>query len=206
MDAIFRDALAGNALSFCSIYVACPQTARANSGVPNDEKVLLTRCRAGELAAFDVLLQRYRGRVLNLAFQLLGDNAAAEDVTQEVFVNAFAGIAKFRGDAAFFTWLYRLTINACHANQRRRKNWISYEEQLHASTAPNSPEADTIRYLSVQRALSELTPTLRSVLVLREMQELSYEEIAQILHLPIGTVRSRLHEGRRRFREIWEAL
>jgi len=182
------------------------QKAGASSRTPNDEKVLLARCRAGELAAFDVLLNQYRERVLNLAFQLLDDNAAAEDVTQEVFVNAFAGISQFRGDAAIFTWLYRLTINACHASQRRRKQWISYEEKEHIHAAHSSPETDAIHHLSVQRALSELSPTLRSVLVLREMHELSYEEIAQILHLPVGTVRSRLHEGRRRFREIWEAL
>lgn len=182
------------------------QKAAASSRTPNDEKVLLSRCRAGELAAFDVLLGRYRERVLNLAFQLLGDRNAAEDVAQEVFVNAFAAIGQFRGDAAFFTWLYRLTLNACHANQRRRKDWISYEEKDHAATNNSSPEKDAIAHLSVQRALSELSPTLRSVLVLRELHELSYEEIAQILHLPIGTVRSRLHEGRRRFREIWEAL
>lgn len=197
MEAIFSGVPAHYVLRQCAV------KAQQNS---DDEKELLSRCRAGELAAFDVLLQRYRERVLNLAFQLLGDNAAAEDVTQEVFVNAFGGIAQFRGDAAFFTWLYRLTINACHASQRRRKTWVSYEENEHAATNNTSPESNAIHHLSVQRALSELSPTLRSVLVLREMHELSYEEIAQILHLPVGTVRSRLHEGRRRFREIWEAL
>jgi len=197
MEAIFSGVPAFHALKQCAVDL--PQ----NNA---DEKVLLSRCRAGELAAFDVLLGRYRERVLNLAFQLLGDRNAAEDVAQEVFVNAFAAIGQFRGDATFFTWLYRLTLNACHANQRRRKYWISWEEKEHAATHNSSPEKDAIAHLSVQRALSELSPTLRSVLVLRELHELSYEEIAQILHLPIGTVRSRLHEGRRRFREIWEAL
>jgi RNA polymerase sigma-70 factor (ECF subfamily) len=197
MEAIFSGVPAHYVLKRCAVI------ARQNT---DDEKELLSRCRAGELAAFDVLLNRYRERVLNLAFQLLGDNAAAEDVAQEVFVNVFASIAQFRGDAAFFTWLYRLTLNACHANARRHKKWISYEEEEHATTDTASTESHAIAHLSVQRALNELSPTLRSVLVLREMQELSYEDIAQILDLPIGTVRSRLHEGRRRFREIWEVL
>jgi len=197
MEAIFSGVPAYYILKRCAV------KAQQNS---DDEKVLLSRCRAGELAAFDVLLQRYRERVLNLAFQLLGDSNAAEDVTQEVFVNAFAGITQFRGDAAFFTWLYRLTINACHASQRRRKTWVSWDEKDNVTANNSSPEQDAIHHLSVQRALNQLSPTLRSVLVLREMHELSYEEIAQILHLPVGTVRSRLHEGRRRFREIWEAL
>jgi RNA polymerase sigma-70 factor (ECF subfamily) len=192
-------------LSGVPVQLVLKQYAFCTRQVFDDEKVLLSRCRAGELAAFDVLLNRYRERVLNLAFQLLGDNAAAEDVAQEVFVNAFAAIGQFRGDAAFFTWLYRLTLNACNASRRRRKTWVAWEEKETAA-ASNSPEQDVIHHLSVQRALSELSPTLRSVLVLREMQELSYEEIAQILHLPVGTVRSRLHAGRRRFREIWEAL
>ncbi|MEO6908785.1 MAG: sigma factor-like helix-turn-helix DNA-binding protein, partial [Abditibacteriaceae bacterium] len=88
----------------------------------------------------------------------------------------------------------------------RRKNWVSWDEKEHSTPSNSSPEKDAIAHLSVQRVLSELSPTLRSVLVLREMHELSYEEIAQVMHLPVGTVRSRLHEGRRRFREIWEAL
>jgi RNA polymerase sigma-70 factor (ECF subfamily) len=197
MEAIFSGMPAFCALKQCAIDLP-----RNNA----DEKVLLSRCRVGELAAFDVLLEHHRERVLNLAFQLLGERNAAEDVAQEVFVNAFANIAQFRGDAAFFTWLYRLTLNACHASLRRRKDWISWDEKKHAATNNSSPEKDAIAHLSVQRTLSELTPTLRSVLVLRELHELSYEEIAQVMHLPVGTVRSRLHEGRRRFREIWEAL
>lgn len=197
MEAILGGVPAHYVLRQCAIH------ALQNSDA---ERTLISRCRAGELAAFDVLLGRYRERVLNLAFQLLGDTSAAEDVAQEVFVNAFAGIHQFRGDAAFFTWLYRLTLNACHTSRRRHKNWVRWEEQDDAAINSPSPEVAAIHHLSVQRALSQLSPPLRTVLVLREMHELSYEEIAQILHLPVGTVRSRLHVGRRRFREIWEAL
>lgn len=201
MEAIFSGVPTPYALRQC--VALCAAATRQNS---DEEKILLSRCRAGELVAFDVLLGRYRERVLNLAFQLLGDASAAEDVAQEVFVNAFAGLHQFRGDAAFFTWLYRLTLNACHVSQRRRKKWVPLEEQGDAAANHPSPETAAIHHLSVQRALSQLSPTLRSVLVLREMHELSYEEISKIMHLPVGTVRSRLHEGRRRFREIWEAL
>lgn len=174
----------------------------------NNEKILLSRCRAGEKMAFNILLNRHRKRVMNLAFQWLGDVNTAEDVTQDVFVTAFASIAQFRGDAAFSTWLYRLTLNACRERQRHHKPLMPLPPDWKSSAVAHelSPEMNAVYRSAVQYALCRLSPVLREVVILREMQELSYEEIASVLGVSIGTVRSRLHEGRHKFRVIWEAL
>ena len=175
------------------------------SASPRDEEQILpARCRAGERAAFDVLLQRYRERVLNLAFQVLRDRHAAEDVAQEVFVKAFSQIHNFRGEAALFTWLYQITLNECKAKTRRTKLTINFDDCDGELQAGSTPDASAVEKIALERALDTLSPPLRIALVLREMHGLSYEEIARILKLPVGTVRSRLHEARRKFQEVWE--
>jgi len=168
------------------------------------EQALLARCRAGERAAFDLLLERYRDRVLNLAFQLLHDAAAAEDVAQEVFVSAFTGIHRFRGEAALFTWLYRMTLNHCHRRRQWNQSWANAEQKSIYMEMSASPESAAICHIAVENALNALTRPLRVVLILREMHGLDYEEMAGILGIPVGTVRSRLHKARMRFREEWE--
>jgi RNA polymerase sigma-70 factor, ECF subfamily len=170
----------------------------------NDEAQLIARCRARERAAFEQLLNRYRERVVNLAYSLLGSRDDAEDAAQEAFVKAFSSLNQFRGDAKFWTWLYRITVNVCHARGRRAShgaiNDCEYDLQHFSSQEHNQTTTAT----EVQQALLQISPTLRSVLVLREMHGLSYEEIAQVLEIPIGTVRSRLNEARSKFRAIWQ--
>jgi RNA polymerase sigma-70 factor (ECF subfamily) len=180
-----------------------------NATPRDEEQVLLARCRVGERAAFDVLLDRYRERVLNLAFQLLHDRHAAEDIAQEVFVRAFSQIHNFRGEAALFTWLYQITLNECRARQRRLKPMLNFDDcddnfQTGSTPGPSTPEAGAIEKLALERALNHLSPPLRVALILREMHGLSYEEIARVLKLPVGTVRSRLHKGRKQFQENWD--
>lgn len=175
------------------------------SATPRDEEqVLLARCRAGERAAFDVLLHRYRERVLNLAFQILRDRHAAEDVAQEVFVRAFSQIHNFRGESALFTWLYQITLNECKAKMRRAKPTLNFDDCDAEPQAGSTSEVNAVEKIAIERALDALSPPLRVALVLREMHGLSYEEIARVLRLPVGTVRSRLHEARRKFQEVWE--
>jgi RNA polymerase sigma-70 factor (ECF subfamily) len=167
----------------------------------DEDGVLLARCRAGERAAFDVLLERYRERVLNLAFQLLREHSAAEDVAQEVFVRAFSKIHEFRGESALFTWLYQITLNECRARTRRAKNFLNFDDC--ESHEMSTLEGQALTKVALECALDQLSEPLRLALVLRELHGLSYEEIARVLKLPIGTVRSRLHEARRRFQEVW---
>jgi RNA polymerase sigma-70 factor (ECF subfamily) len=166
------------------------------------DAIILERCRAGEREAFGILLHRYRDRILNLAYQLLGQRDDAEDVAQEAFTQAFRNIASYRGEAQFYTWLYRITVNLCLGRKRRTRKNETFDEEQDAAHRSGPAQVET--RLAVEQALRELSEPLRVALVLREMQGLSYEEIAEILYVPIGTVRSRLSEARRKFREVWE--
>lgn len=171
------------------------------------DATLIARCQAGEREAFGVLLNRYRDRVVNLAYQLLRQRDDAEDVAQEAFIQAFTALDSFRGEAQWFTWLYRITVNLCLHRKRRAKE----TEPLQAASVSERPEttdveSQALTKLMVERTLDTLSEPLRVVLILREMHDLSYEEIAEVLDIPIGTVRSRLNEARRRFREAWEKL
>lgn len=177
---------------------------RAFAAPPRDaETQLLQEARAGSRVAQGVLLERYRERVTNLAYSLLHSRDDAEDAAQEAFAQAFSSLQSFRGEASFWTWLYRITLNLClHRKRRSKENCESFDD--HELPAHGDAEAEAIARLTVSRTLDALPETLRVALILREMQGLSYEEIARVLAIPEGTVRSRLHEARRRFRELWE--
>ena len=169
---------------------------------PRDSTVL-ARCKEGEKAAFDRLLERYRDRVLNLAFAMLHDASAAEDIAQEVFVSAFTGIHRFRGESALFTWLYRMTLNHCHRHHQRDCSW-NRNNEASCSDISTSPESTVVERIAVKNALDTLTENQRAILIMREIHGLDYDEISRVLHIPVGTVRSRLHTARCRFREVWK--
>ena len=176
--------------------------ARVSSDKPpgaSSDTALVTRARAGESAAFETLIIRHRERVLNLAFQLLRDRDEAEDVAQDAFANAFAGLKNFRGEAQFSTWIYRITFNLCVHRKRRARPTEEFEENRHGGRG----EDTALTKVLVEETLQQLSPPLRAALILREMHDLSYEEIADVLQIPVGTVRSRLNEARRQFRELW---
>jgi RNA polymerase sigma-70 factor (ECF subfamily) len=172
------------------------------------DAVLLTRMRAGESEATGIFLGRYRKRIINLAYQLLGHRDDAEDVAQEAFTRAFRNIASFRGESDFYTWLYRITVNLCLARKRRVNACDSYHDSLSDSLGNtltgHSVMAEAETRVALEQALHQLTAPLRAALVLRELQGLSYDEISGILGVPTGTVRSRLFEARRKFRELWD--
>jgi len=167
---------------------------------------LIESCKAGQSAAYGALHARHKEKILNLAYQLLGDRDEAEDATQEAFTQAFRVLGSLREQAQFSTWLCRITINLCLA--RKRCSRQHPEEILHEELgdAGGDAAARAEMKLAVDSVLGQLSPPLRVVLVLRDMQELSYEEIAAVLSIPVGTVRSRLHEARRQFRNLWGAL
>jgi len=170
------------------------------------EAQLLARARDGEREAIALLFGRFRERIVALCFQMLRDQDGAEDAAQEILLRAFDKMPSFRGESEFSTWLYRLALNFCLDRQRKtaRRARLSEEKSEPETTSPDHAARIETR-LAVESALDTLGESSRLVLILREWHELSYDEIAAILRVPVGTVRSRLNSARRDFRRAWEA-
>ena len=172
---------------------------------------LVQRAQAGDRDAFRELVERYQRRIAALALGMLRSREDALDVVQETFTKAYQSLDRFKGDSAFYTWVYRIAHNLCIDHQRRAGKQpqvpLDSDEPGHASLAaipdglhPDQPfdrarDAEIAR--RVQEAIRELTPDHRAVILLRELEGLSYEEISQVLECPKGTVMSRLHYARR---------
>ena len=170
-----------------------------------EERAMLDRCALGEERAIRWVLSRYRDRVVRLAAHVLHNSREAEDVAQEAFVKAFRQIAQFRGESGFYAWLYRIVINLCL--DRMRRKCASSELPLEgAMPSLIAVTPDIEKRLAVEQVLNSLTPPMRAALVLREVEGLEYAEIAVVLDIPVGTVRSRLNTAREQFRRRWTAL
>lgn len=184
----------------------------ATSQCSDDE--LVQRAKAGDLAAFDILVARHYRHVFALAFHLLGNADDAADATQDAFLKAFERLSQFRGDAAFSTWLYRITINACHDLQRQRRPtpFSQLNEEDNESVAALEdlrPDPEEMwqrqeQQEAVQKILASLPEEFRQVIVLCDLQGLTYSEAAAVLGMPEGTVKSRLHRARHAFKDLWE--
>ncbi len=168
-----------------------------------EEALWIERAKAGDEAAYRWLLGRYRARVVRLAAHVLHGEGDAEDLAQEAFVRAFQRLGSFRGQGRFSAWLFSLTVRLCL--DRRRS--VHFRREIPAETAPDavSLDASPDTRLLIDALLDQLTPPLRAALVLREIEGFEYDEISQMLQIPVGTVRSRLHAARARFRELWTA-
>jgi RNA polymerase sigma-70 factor, ECF subfamily len=183
---------------------------------------LVRRVQRGERGAYDLLVLKYQHKVVKLVMRYLRNPADAEDVAQEAFVKAYRALPQFRGDSAFYTWLYRIAINtAKNALAARERNPVSYEIDLQGNDDstdmvsrlkdPETPEGlaltEEIRD-TVNHAIGELPEDLRTAIVLRELEGMSYEEIAASMDCPVGTVRSRIFRAReaidRRLREVFD--
>jgi len=191
-----------------SVGIALEQTLPA----VNEEAAFVSELQAGSEEAFAYLLSRYQNPVFNLIWHIVENPADASDVLQDVFVKVFRGIQNFNGDSSLRTWLYRIAVHEA-SNYRRswlRRHWrepISMDDTespsaavaCEAATSERSPYQvleQAEREVVVKRALASLSPLYRAVLVLREIEGLPYEEIAQVLGLAEGTVKSRLLRGR----------
>jgi RNA polymerase sigma-70 factor (ECF subfamily) len=173
---------------------------------------LIAECLGGQTQAFGELVVRYQDRLCNGMAGVLGSAEEGRDVAQDAFVQAFEKLASFRGQSTFYSWLFRIALNASVTRQRRRKRVpVSIEavrELAGREPADEHPRARpdhglelSERQQSVRSALSELSDEFRTVLVLKEIEGLKYEEIAEIVDCPIGTVRSRIHRARLELRE-----
>lgn len=177
--------------------------------VPSDPE-LIAETLAGNQAAFGQLVTKYQDRLYHTAVHLLGSPEDALDVVQETFVQAFLKLDSFRGSSAFYTWLYRIAINQSISLRRRRKPMASVEqtrestgqEPVDTADGPDRRLAQHERAEQVHAALAALTDEHRTILVLREMDGCDYEAIGEILNLPVGTVRSRLHRARAQLKEL----
>jgi RNA polymerase sigma-70 factor (ECF subfamily) len=175
----------------------------------SDDAQLIDETLAGDRAAFGQLVHKYQGRLFNTLLHVVGSREEAEDVCQEAFVQAFVKLETFRGRSAFYTWLYRIAFNLSVSRGRRKKAEVSIdqhrdrtgEEPADVSDGPSDQLLRDEEVLQVRNAISALAEEHRAILVLREIEGCCYESIAEILDLPLGTVRSRLHRARLQLRE-----
>ncbi|HET8577777.1 MAG TPA: sigma-70 family RNA polymerase sigma factor [Methylomirabilota bacterium] len=167
-----------------------------------DPQEFVARLRAGEAEAFEELVATYQHRVFGVALRMLGNAAEAEEVAQEAFLRAHRALADFRGDAKLSTWLYAIVSRLCltRLGSGERRMARQGEETLMRLANSEADPADTVERGEIEaalhRAIAELPEERRIVVVLRDLEGLSYEEIAQTLSLELGTVRSRLHRAR----------
>ena len=174
-----------------------------------DDK-LVKRAKKGDSRAFDLLVLKYQGRVAQLVSRYLNNAAEVEDVTQEAFIKAYRALPNFRGDSAFYTWLYRIAVNTAknHLFSKGKrpitlselsKNEDSESYDVIDAVSNESPEGNLAGLQiaeAVNNAVSKLPEELSTAVILREMDGLSYEEIADVMNCPIGTVRSRIFRAR----------
>ena len=173
------------------------------------DQILVERVKAGDKTAFDLLVLKYQHRIIKLIMRYIRDPAEAMDVSQEAFIKAYRAMPKFRGDSAFYTWMYRIAINTAKnhivAARRRPLEYaadISEPEEFEWHTSlqdADSPErqamGDELR-AAVEQTIASLPDELRTAIILRELDGLSYEEIAEVMECPVGTVRSRIFRAR----------
>lgn len=181
------------------------------TGPPDSE--LVERFKSGDRRAFDELVRRYQHRVFTLAMRWMGDEQVASEVAQDVFIALFRSLKNFRGDAQLSTWIYRVVVNHCkNRRQYRRRRHMNKHEALEGERrgdddgpkrqfAADGPMPDASVHQSdaerlIREALDQLDEDQRAIIVLRDIEDLSYEEISELLELPRGTVKSRLHRAR----------
>ncbi len=173
------------------------------------DQALVERVQAGDKAAFDVLVQKYQSKIIQLANRYVHDQDEAMDIAQEAFIKAYKALGRFRGDSAFYTWIYRIAINTAKnhlvASSRRppRADIDAGEAEQYDSATGLKEYATPERMLlkeeikeTIAGAIENLPDDLRTAITLRELEGMSYEEIAQAMDCPIGTVRSRIFRAR----------
>lgn len=178
----------------------------------DDDRQLIAECLGGQRDAFGVLVTRYQARLYNAAIRLVDNPEDAADVVQDAFLNAFQSLHSFKGDAEFFTWLYRIAFNTAISLKRKKRAAVSLDAVgPDGGIDPDDPSEYVKPGLALERsederqlqdAMVRLSHEHREVLVLKDIEGMRYEDIAEILKVPIGTIRSRLHRARLELREL----
>jgi len=183
--------------------------------LPANESEIIRQCRAGDTSGFDLLVEEHYTRVYNTALRVLGNPDSAADATQAAFVRAFRSLDSFRGDSTFSTWLYRITVNVCLDELRNRSQepisltFVGDDDEDPQERSipderaePSACVARNERQRLVQQAIGQLAAEYRVVLVLYDINGFSYKDTAQILGIPVGTVKSRLNRARSALKEV----
>lgn len=178
-------------------------------GEKNNDLMLIKCVQAGDKSAYDVLIRKYQHKIIKLISRYVHDPEAAQDVAQEAFLKAYRGLSRFRGESAFYTWLYRIAINTAKnhlvAQSRRMPDYkvdaqeAEYYDGASALQENDTPERELLKdeiERTVYRAIKDLPDDLKTAITLRELEGMSYDEIAQAMDCPIGTVRSRIFRAR----------
>ena len=192
--------------------------ARASTGMTevDADRALVEEAKTGSADAFETLVRRYQTRIINYALAATADPAEAEDLAQDVFIRAYRGLSRFRGESSFKTWIYTIATNVVRTHLERRGKrapvWgkppsdNDTESSAFEVAGREDLEEDTMRRQAIDRALGELPEDLRMAVILRDIQGLEYREIADITGVPLGTVESRLFRARRRLRPLLAPL
>jgi RNA polymerase sigma-70 factor, ECF subfamily len=188
--------------------------------VNDDDRRLIAECLEGRRDSFGVLVTNYQARLYNAAVRLVDTPEDAADVVQDAFLSAYQSLHSFKGDAEFFTWLYRIAFNTAISMKRKRKTTLSLDARRNGELGPHSREpVDASEYVKpgaalerteeeklLHDALARLSGEHREVLLMKDIDGLKYEEIADVMGIPIGTVRSRLHRARLELRDLLAPL
>lgn len=179
----------------------------------SDDHRLIAECLQGNPAAFGLLVRRYQDRLYHTVYRMVDNQEDALDIVQEAFLNAYQSLDGFKGDSLFFTWLYRIAVNTAISFKRKRRIAVSIDagrngeagiEPLDESelTRPGHAMEQAEEESRINRALAKLSPEHRTVLIMKDMEGQKYEHMADLLGVPIGTIRSRLHRARLELREV----
>ena len=181
----------------------------------SSDEILVAKCQDGEKKAFELLIQKYQRRIYHLIYRMTQDSDMVEPLAQEVFLKAYRSIGKFRGNSQFYTWIYRIAVNTCLSHLKRESLEDSYENPQEISPGhfhpdaqpvqPQDPEEQVMRkefFRYLMSTVTQLPEELRTTIVLREFLGMNYEEIAEVLEIPLGTVRSRIFRARSQLRDL----
>ena len=182
---------------------------RKGCELANSDEDLVARCQSGERSAFELLMRKYQRRIFHLVYRVTQDSDLVEPLSQEVFLKAYRALSSFKGNSQFYTWLYRIAVNTCLSHLKRESieshaggtvelDSVSCPPGIHA-VQPDDPEQTVMRRELGRRILvhlRKLPEELKTTLVLREFMGLNYEEIADVMQIPLGTVRSRIFRAR----------